>query len=245
MPEPEPNTIFLSAEGASLLVRRFEQTWKRLPTETELEGILQAWALEESYVREATALGLDQNDPIIRQRLSQKMRFLAESARTVQEIDIATLQAHLDANSEKFRRPASLAFQQIPLASEQDAQAVLAELEEGGSPADFAGSSLLPSVVNMAPAPVIDRNFGRGFSDRLAQLPIGKWHGPLQSGFGQHLVRVTAHSQGILPMLDEIRDRVEADWRAVRARQSQATFSEALLKQYSVRLPLAGEVLSR
>lgn len=243
-PAADPDAIVLDPDQAERLRGRFEQTWNRPPTEAELEGMFRAWALEEAYVREAIALGLDQDDPVIRQRLSLKMRFLAESASTVAEVDDATLQAHLEANEARFRRPASLAFEQVPV-SRETAGEVLAALGEGAAPAQYAGSSLLPATLELTRAPVIDRSFGAGFAEALRALPRDSWQGPVESGFGLHLVRVTDLAEGGLPALDEIREQVETDWRAERGRESQEAFAEALLARYAVELPSAEEMIAQ
>lgn len=239
-----PDAIVLGPEEAGRILGRFEQTWNRPPSPPELEGMLRAWALEEAYVREATALGLDQNDPVIRQRLSLKMRFLAESASAVAEVDDETLQAHLEANPDRFRRPATLAFRQVPVSADA-AQATREALNGGAAPETLADSSLLPVRFEPTPAPVIDRSFGTGFAAALAELPRGGWQGPVESGFGLHLVEVTAYAEGGLPALDGIRETVAADWRAEQGRKSQEAFAEALLARYSVELPSAEEVLAQ
>lgn len=238
------DSIVLAPQEAARMVGRFEQTWGRPPTLVEMDGMLQAWAVEEAYVREATALGLDRGDPVIRQRLALKMRFLAEGAGAAPDVDDATLQAHLDANSDTFRRPPQLAFQQVPVGPD-DGPALLAALKGGSDPAEVAGGGLLPMTVQMTPTPVIDRTFGTGFADRLIALPPDNWQGPVDSAYGQHLVRVTGYTEGRIPALLEIRDQVEDNWRAARARESQDALTEALLARYSVELPSASDVLAR
>lgn len=56
----------------------FEKTWQRAPNPSEMDGLLQGFVREEIYYREALALGLDKDDPVLRQRLAQKLRFLLE-----------------------------------------------------------------------------------------------------------------------------------------------------------------------
>lgn len=243
-PSKDPDAIVLAAEDAARMVGRFEQAWGRPPTLVEMDGMLHAWAVEEAYVREATALGLDRGDPVIRQRLALKMRFLAEGAGAVLDVDDATLQAHLDANAGAFRRPPQLAFQQVPT-DPDDGPALLAALKGGADPTVLAGAGLLPTNVNLTRAPVIDRTFGTGFADQLIALPSDSWQGPVDSAYGQHLVRVTGYTAGRIPALSEIREQVEEDWRAAQARESRDAFAEALLARYSVVLPEAGDVLSR
>ena len=206
---------------------------------------MQSWAVEEANVREALELGLDRGDAVIRQRLNLKMQFLSESGAAVLEPEDAELQAYLDANPERFMQPPDIAFEQVLLPQEGAASEIRLLLENGADPATLGVASLLPSSFPMTPAPVIDRTFGAGFDAALAALPLNSWQGPVPSGYGQHLVRVTDRSDPTLPPLSEIRNRVEAEWRADRTKTLRESYTQAMLARYSVTLPDAGEVLNQ
>jgi hypothetical protein len=240
-----PDTISLTEDQADRLVQNFAATWNRPPTIEELENLIQAWALEEASVREALALGLDRGDAVIRQRLNQKMQFLAESGAAVLEPDEAMLQAYLDQNLDRFAQPSRIAFEQIFLPRDWDESEILALLEDGADPSALGTTSLLPPSFPMTPTPVIDRTFGGQFHQTLVDLPVGRWKGPVKSGYGLHLVRVTDRSEAAVPPLSEVRDRVEAEWLASEMTKMRESFSQALLERYKVNLPDAEEVLSQ
>ena len=241
------DVITLTPEAAGRLAERFTATWFRPPTPREMDGLMRSWALEEVYVREALALGLDRGDQVVRQRLNLKMQFLAESGAAVLEPDDATLQVYLDNNPDVFLPTAFIAFDQLLLPNEQpDAiQEIRNRLENGADPATLGSPSLLPTTLDMTPAPVVERTFGTGFYEALAILPVGVWEGPVKSGYGWHLVRITAKSEPPVPPLSEIRDRVEAEWRTAKSKELQASFGEALLGRYSINMPPADEVLGQ
>ncbi|MFK7880936.1 peptidyl-prolyl cis-trans isomerase [Roseobacter sp.] len=244
-PTARLDSISLSNEEARMLAERFSATWNRPPTTQELDGLMRNWALEEASVREALALGLDQGDAIIRQRLNLKMQYIAESAAAALTPDDATLQSYLDANSERFMQPARMAFEQVILPPDGDPSELRARLEKGADPSTIGKASLLPPTLPLTPAPVIDRTFGTGFHASLAELVADKWSGPVQSAYGQHLVRVIDAINGTISPLADIRDRVEAEWRASEMQQMRATFNAALLEQYSVSLPDPDAVLGQ
>lgn len=244
---PSEGVIEMSERDARLLAEQFAATWNRPPTEAELRGMMQAWVLEEAYVREARSLGLDQGDAVIRQRLKLKMEFLAESDAARLEPSDADLQAFLEADAERFAKPLRLSFEQILLpsgAGEEDVAATLAELRQGARPSEIGATNLLPPRLDEMAVVSIDRVFGVGFGDALAGQPLGHWSGPIRSGYGQHLVRVSERSEAALPSLSDIRERVEAEWRSVRARDSRDAFSDSLLGRYSITLPDASAVLT-
>jgi len=239
-PSASRDEIVVTPQEVAQLGEQFAATWKRAPSPEELDKLVQAWVLEEAYVREALALGLDQGDRVIRQRLATKMQFLAESGAAALEADDAALQAFLEAHPERFEQPAQIGFDQILLSAQQDESEIAGirvALQEGADPARMGRASLLPASIAPGPAPAVDRQFGTGFCAALAELDLGRWQGPVQSAYGLHLVRVTARSPAHLPALAEIRARVEAEWRADRAAQMREAFGEALVGRYSVRLP--------
>jgi hypothetical protein len=244
---PPADTITLSTDEAGRIADRFAATWNRPPTPEELAGLMRSWALEEAFVREALELGLDRGDAVIRQRLKLKMEFLAESGAGALVPGDEELEAFLAENPKRFEQPARLAFDQILLPQEIGEDRLpdlLSALNQGADPAGFANASLLPPSVPVTQAQVIDRTFGNGFHAVLADLPMNTWQGPVESGYGRHLVRVTERKPAVLPPLTEIREDVQSEWRAWKARQMREAFSDAMLERYTVTLPSADEVLA-
>ena len=244
---PPENQIALTEAAAGRLVDQFAATWNRPPTEEELQGLMLTWAQDEAYKREALALGLDQGDAVIRQRLIVKMRFLADSGASSLVPNDADLQAYLDANRDLFQIPAKAAFSQIFLASDtqEETTAILASLERGMDPAELGEANLLPKSIPLTSAHVIDSQFGPGFHAGIADLPLNQWQGPVKSTYGWHLVKIAERTGAKLPELSDIRDKVEGEWRREKVMEMRAAFGKALLERYTVILPSSAEVLNR
>src|SRR5210317_396081 len=68
-------TITISSAEIDWLQSSWKQRWNRLPTQDELDGLINSYVREIVLYREALALGLDKDDTIIRRRLGQKMEF--------------------------------------------------------------------------------------------------------------------------------------------------------------------------
>lgn len=240
--------LHLTPQQARGLAGQFSATWNRQPTATEMETVMQNWALEEAMVREARLLGLDQDDSVIRNRLRQKMLFLAEAPAATATPDDQVLLAFYEENAARFTRPARLSFQQVllpPDAGKGDTQAMLAALEAGAPPSQIGQTSLLPQTIEALDVLGVDRVFGAGTGDAISRLPVGAWSGPVQSGYGYHLVRLAALTPPALPPLDDVRDRVLSEWRTVQMREVQERFSEAVLDRYTIELPQVQEVLGQ
>ena len=74
----QDNRIVITRGDINSLKANFARTWKRPPTEKELEHLIEDQVRDEISLREAVAMGLDQNDRVIRKRLRMKMELLAE-----------------------------------------------------------------------------------------------------------------------------------------------------------------------
>ena len=75
-----------------------------------------------------------------------------------------------------------------------------------------------------APLREVEVRFGKQFAEGLAGIVTdGKWHGPIPSGFGWHIVRVTWRA-ALEPDFDALRPRIANDWRStqIAAREERA-----------------------
>ncbi len=72
------DSVVVTADDIQRLADIWEQQWQRPPTEAELLGQLRAYIRIEVLYLEGLALGLDQEDSVIRRRLAQRMQFILE-----------------------------------------------------------------------------------------------------------------------------------------------------------------------
>jgi parvulin-like peptidyl-prolyl isomerase len=93
---------------------------------------------------------------------------------------------------------------------------------------------MLPAVVELSPESDVARIFGQEFAAKVAGLPPGGWTGPIESGYGLHLVQVTGRVEGRLPELSEVRDAVEREWRTAQRKERSEALFRSLLARYKV-----------
>ncbi len=246
--------IVITEGHIDALILGFERDWQRPPTEQELDGLVQAHIRGEVMYREALAMGLDRDDPIIRQRLQQKLAFLTEDIASLREPTEAELEAFLATTQERFREQTRFSFEQVYFnvsergsSAEADAELLLAELrqpdttgpgDDSNSSIDTAllGDQLLLSQFNNAYEREILRALGRQFLAGLQSLPVGSWQGPIESGFGLHLVKLSERIEGTVPPLDDIRDLVSRDWTSAKREEANEASYNALRDRYIVTL---------
>jgi len=95
--------IVITQGRIAQLAAGFDAIHQRMPTASELDGMIDEAVREEIYSREAKSMGLDQDDTIIRRRLVTKLQFLSEDTTPVAEPTEAQLQEYLDAHASDFR----------------------------------------------------------------------------------------------------------------------------------------------
>jgi len=241
---PGSSRIVITPGQIDALVVGFTRTWQRPPTERELKGLIDDYVREEIAVREAMAAGLDRDDTIIRRRLRQKLEFLAEDTIDAVPATGAELQAWLDANPERFRTEPEVSLRQVYVsvdrrgeAARSDAEALLGRLTAAGPDAtiDTLGDRLmLPQEIEQATRSDVARLFGDRFADAVLEIEPGRWTGPIESGYGLHLVLVRDRVEGRLPSLDEVRPIVEREFLNDRRTRELDAMYDRLLGRYRV-----------
>src|SRR6185312_17564251 len=83
--DDEPQRIVITEGQITSMVIAFSRAWQRPPTGEELERVIRDRVREEFYSREAVAMGLDQDDPVIRRRLQQKLEFVTDDVAALVE----------------------------------------------------------------------------------------------------------------------------------------------------------------
>jgi hypothetical protein len=240
----EPGKIVISEGQVAAMAEGFARTWRRPPTREEIEGLIKDRVQEEVYCREAMAMGLDKDDTVIRRRLRQKLEFVSDDVAALAEPTDDELSVYLQAHADTFRVPPEFTFSHVYLNPQrhgenlvQDTAELLAQLQKAGDRADLSelgDSFALEHKFQSLPASEIVRQFGENFTARLGELSLGQWGGPVESGYGAHLVRVSERTEGRMPELAEVRDAVRREWANARRLEANEKFYQELLKRYVV-----------
>ncbi len=232
--------IVISQSVVNEISRQFTSTWTRPPSPEELKNLVDAYIKDEVLYREGVALGLDREDPVIKRRIRQKLEVIIEEQGSQAPTD-QDLNNYLAKHADNFRMPPVLSFDQIVFNPseygnqiEQAFNASLAALKAGASPDSQGSASMLPKHVQQLSADLVARDFGEEFTQALINAEQGQWIGPVQSGFGVHLVRVTERKAGYLPSLNEARKVVTREWENERRKASLESNYARLKQQYDV-----------
>lgn len=235
--------IEIDADEIAWLAEGFEGQWRRPPTEEELRGLVRSRLREEVLYRQAVAMGLDRDDPVVRRRMAQKVEMLSQDlARRTDPTD-QELRRFFEEHREEYRVPGRVTFSHIYFnvdrrgaAAEEEARRLLDELRRGPTDEDTSGLGdpfLLEREYSLITPLEVGKIFGERFAGELFSLDPG-WHGPLRSGYGLHLVHVRQRVEGRDRDLEEIRDRVLADLDRRRVEEARESLFEQLSARYDI-----------
>ena len=238
-----PTKLIISTSRVATLADGFARTWRRPPTEQELQGLVDDYIRDEIFYREGRAAGLDRDDFVIRRRVRQKMEFLAEDMAAAEPSD-EQLAAYLAANPERFRTEDRLTFHHVFLSATRrgsaldgDAKQIAETLVRASAPVDTATIGdpfLLGAEFREMSQSDVARTFGEGFAKQLSAAEPGRWQGPIASSFGVHLVFVDERTRGSLPPLDTVREAVQREWLNARRIEAEQKLYRTLRDRYQI-----------
>ena len=239
-----PDTIVVGEQRIKSMVLSFQRTWRRPPTEQEVESFIEDYIREEVFYRESMAMGLDKDDTLIRRRLRQKLEFVAEDMANAVEPSDQQLEEYLNVHRELYQQQRRATFKHVFLSRERhgedleaDALTVLARLQDENEridPTEIGDPTLLEHLQDDLRESEIDSHFGKDFGAQLVNQQTGVWSGPIESAYGLHLVMVLDKTESRLPQLEDIRDAVRRDWFAARRTSSREELYLALREKYKV-----------
>ena len=245
---PSSKQIQLSLDELAQLAALFQSQWRRDPTPEEFGRMVEQKVQSEVLYREAMAMGLDKDDEIVKRRMAQKMQFLAEDVAAAREPTTEELKSWFEKNSAKFALPPRLSFRHLYFSPDRrgthardDAASALARL--AGQPQDakaaegIADPFMFQDYYRDRAPDYLGKEFGPQFAQAVEKLAPGSWQGPVESGFGWHLVFVDTVISGRVPDFEEIESDVKTAWLA---EQKAVTWDKAykeMRAKYTVLLP--------
>ena len=240
---PATDPVHIGDGEVRWLKETFANQWQRPPTSEELRGLVAGFLEEELLAREAKTLGLDRHDTIVRRRLAQKLAFLVDDTSRIVEPSDEQLRQFQDANAERFRGEARVSFAQVffnparRVNAESDAEAALISVSASGGnerAATMGDPILLETEFYDVDARTVANLFGEDFARTIFELKPGSWTGPVKSGYGVHIVRVTNLSPATLRSFEEVRPKVLEAWRHQREIETKAAYLAKLREKYGV-----------
>lgn len=241
--------IMVDANRINAYISEWESRWNRPPTRQEIEAVIQQYVRETILYQQAVAMGLNEDDPITRRRMAQKLEYLTSDLASIQQPAEGELEQYFQENLVRYKRPDQITFMQVFISPDargettlDDAEEILDQLRTQhqtlGEPDVLtlqAGDRLmLQNHFSAVTERAIARHFGSGFAAAVMQLEVGQWHGPVLSGYGLHLVYVSDSQTAPPTALEDIKAIVLEDWHVVQREKFNTAFYEALKENYVI-----------
>ena len=80
----------------------------------------------------------------------------------------------------------------------------------------------------------VAREFGHTFADRHFASPSNEWLGPIESGYGLHLVRIEERTEPTLPTFATVRAKVRDDFISHKRREANEAAYRRLRARYAI-----------
>ena len=219
--------------------------WRRAPTKQELRGLIAAHIRQEVFYRQARALGLGRDDTIIRRRLVQKLELFIIYAAAGDQPPEKSLRAYFAKNRDRYRLPGSLSFTHIYFNPDKrgkearsGARTVLVALTNTKNPPlrapDKGDRFMLRYDYARMSRREIARQFGRKFADAVFKVLTSDWVGPIESGYGLHLVRVHDRSPSRHARFEVVKHAVLRDFVEEVRRNAKAAAYKKMRDRYRI-----------
>jgi parvulin-like peptidyl-prolyl isomerase len=179
---------------------------------------------EELLIQRALDLGLVHLDRKVRAELTSSVIASVVNDVAGQVASPRDLEEFYDENKEYFTRPGRLRARRLyfrdagaPGSALVRAESALARLANGDAyetvRAELGDSEISPIPNAMLPATKLREYVGPTLLRTIDSLEVGQWSKPSVSGSAVSLVQLVDREDAVTPVLAEIRDQVEVDWR--------------------------------
>jgi parvulin-like peptidyl-prolyl cis-trans isomerase-like protein len=215
--------------------------------EKEKEVLAMEYIEEEALYRMALEMGLNENDFIIKRRMIQKLSFLLEDLNTG-KIDTSNdnLLAYYETNSEEFKTDDKVSFAHVYLSSDHHGENTITKAENTLKLLNNKQVEMSDALSHGDRFPLNHKytkitptqsksHFGIKFSDSLFKLePEDYWQGPIESGYGYHLVYINSKESGYIPPYESIRDLVTNSYTYREKQRLNRLSRQSIIEKYSV-----------
>jgi hypothetical protein len=219
--------------------------------DAELSMLIDDYVREEALHREALALGMDQNDYVIKQRLIQSLQFITNGfVSAAVDVSDGEIAEYYEANRDDYYVDPYATFTHVFFSNDrhgreqamQLAEAKLAELNDTNVPFSEStrhGDRFLYNVNYVERTEdFVASHFGRAMAAAVFELEPDseRWHGPIESAYGHHLVMLTKRTEGLYPPLEDIADAVREDALRIKLDEQNDRAVQAIVDTYEVRM---------
>ncbi len=228
---PSDDAIEITQEELEWRILQVEAQEGRRLDDTERVLVRERYIDERVLVREARALGLEE-DERIDDILVQKMLHVL-SGDVIQPTD-DELATYYRMNLDRYATEETVTVDEVVVAS---GAALPRELRDGGEPADAPPGSLVASrLMPRLSLEDLTQVFGEGPAASVFGTERGSWVDAYESVRGDHWFRVRERHEATVPPLEVVREAARLDWIAEQEDRRLLARVAELRARYEIRV---------
>lgn len=152
------------------------------------------------------------------------------------------------AHKAEFTKPPRVRFRHLYFSNDKRGQGTRQAAEAslplvaGRAPASLSESDIADpfmfrdNYVDVTPEQMA-KEFGGPFAKALFELQPGDWRGPIESGYGWHLVWIDSYEAPHVPTMEEVRPVVAQAWQGEKYREVKQRAMDEIRSRYEVIVP--------
>ena len=210
--EESEDSILISKARVVQLTSAWEEKFLRSPTKEEKQKMIENEVYTNVLYNEALKIGLDKNDAEIKERLAQKMEFIAYDTYTLPAPSNDELKKFMSAHSEKYTEEGKIHFTQSMIGVDTG------EFEKEYTLTKFEVSNI----------------FGRLFAEALFSLKADKKAHKLESAYGAHDIQIISKVAGKPKSFDAVKEKLKDDYLSVQKEEKNKAIYEKIKSQYAI-----------
>ena len=234
------NRIMVSQGQIQQLAAQFKRVSLRVPSQQELDKLIESYIHDEVLYRQGLVLGLDIDDPVVKQRMRMKLEVLLEDLNEQAQPSDDVLLAFIEKNSDRYMADAIYSFEHIYLDItkhkdlDKNFALIKQQLADNAQLENLGDRLILPPILTKITNYDVVRLFGDEFSQGLSQLTINQWSSIVYSGYGAHIVKLTAMTPSKTIPLAMIKSEVLRDYMVYRRDQLKDKTYQSLREKYEI-----------
>jgi len=231
----QKNSIIISGSEINSLINIWQDQTGRVPSQDEINIIINNLIEEEVLYKEALKLGLDKDDKIIKRRLIQKLGFYKESEMT-SDVNEKDLIKHYHENINIYKINKKYSFRHIFFSeTKKNYEEIKLNLSEKSTKDKILGDPFIHgnSFIGKDRA-AIDSSFGKGFSKNLINLERNSWHGPFRSIYGDHLIYIFEILPDKIIPFEDVKDTVIESYNNKIKKEEMKNYIYSIIDKYDV-----------
>jgi parvulin-like peptidyl-prolyl isomerase len=213
-----------------------------------VEDIIRQFVREEALYRKALSYGMGRDDYVIKQRLIQKVEFLAQgTSDDNRDLSEAELRDYYGLHQDRYKLPATVTFTHVFFSSKRHgvdvdrlAKDALAALNQNGVRFDQAPEygerfAYQLNYVERSKEEVAS-HFGENMASALFQLEAdaNTWRGIFRSEFGSHVALLTDTVAARIPDFNEVQSQVADEFVRERTDAERNAILDSMIEEYQV-----------